>query len=127
MSSGLDGRTFQGIRSVALGECDPAQGYTGRLSNPPGITVEGDEGCGFAYGDIWWDTSSYEQQSAILNLDHPLGGDAELHLDVNLTQSDSAFRYAPSGRCVFLHPGQQPANGDQQGSDSGRLEFSSRR
>ncbi len=92
----LDGRTFQGIRSVALGECDPAQGYTGRLSNPPGITVEGDEGCGFAYGDIWWDTSSYEQQSAILNLDHPLGGDAELHLDVNLTQSDSAFRYAPS-------------------------------
>ena len=84
-----------GLRSVALGDCDPALGYTGRLSNPPGIS-NGDKGCGFAYGNIWWDTSSYEQQSAILNLDHPLGDDAELHLDVNLTQSDSAFRYAPS-------------------------------
>ncbi|MYE58219.1 MAG: TonB-dependent receptor plug domain-containing protein, partial [Alphaproteobacteria bacterium] len=84
-----------GLRSVALGDCDPAQGYTGPLSNPPGIR-NGDEGCGFAFGNIWWDTPSFEQQSAILNLDHPLGGDAELHLDVNLTQSDSAFRYAPS-------------------------------
>ncbi len=83
----LDGRTFQGIRSVALGECSPANGYTGPLSDPPGVTVEGDEGCGFAYGDIWWDTSSYEQQSAILNLDHPLGSDAELHLDVNLSST----------------------------------------
>ena len=45
---------------------------------------------------MWWDTASYEQQSAILNLDHPLGEDAELHVDVNVTQSDSAFRYAPS-------------------------------
>ena len=84
-----------GLRSVALGDCDPALGYTGPLSNPPPIS-NGDKGCGFAYGDIWWDTSSYEQQSAILNLDHPLGDDAELHLDVNITQSDSAFRYAPS-------------------------------
>ncbi len=84
-----------GLRSVALGECDPAHGYTGPLSNPSGIR-NGDEGCGFAYGNIWWDTSSFEQQSAVLNLDHPLGGDTELHLDVNLTQSDSALRYAPS-------------------------------
>ena len=89
------GFRITGLRSVALGECDPAQGYTGPLSNPPGIR-NGDKGCGFAYGNIWWDTSSFEQQSAILNLDHPLGGDGELHLDVNLTQSDSAFRYAPS-------------------------------
>ncbi len=82
-------------RSVALGECDPAHGYVPGLSNPPGIT-SGDKGCGFAYGDIWWDTRSREQQSAILNLDHPLGDDAELHLDVNIMQYETAFRYAPS-------------------------------
>ena len=87
----VDGKT----RSVALGDCDPAKGYVPRLSNPPGIGND-DKGCGFAYGNIWWDTASYEQQSAILNLDHPLGDDAELHLDVNIAQSDSAFRYAPS-------------------------------
>ena len=84
-----------GVRSVALGECDPAHGYTGPLSNPPGIT-SGDKGCGFAYGDIWWNTSSYEQRSAVLNLDQPLTEKADLHLDVNITQGDAAFRYAPS-------------------------------
>ena len=81
-------------RSVSLGDCDPAHGYVPG-TNPAGIT-NGDKGCGFAYGDIWWDTASYEQQSAILNLDHPLGDDAELHLDVNVRQADSAFRYAPA-------------------------------
>ena len=43
-----------------------------------------------------WNTSRYEQKSAVLNLDHPLGEDAELHVDANFTQGDSAFRYAPS-------------------------------
>ncbi len=81
-------------RSAALGDCDPAHGYVPG-TNPAGIT-SGDKGCGFAFGDIWWDAASYEQQSAILDLDHPLGDDAELHLDLNITQSDSAFRYAPS-------------------------------
>ena len=89
-------------RSAALGACE-AQGYTGPLSNPPGIR-NGDKGCGFAYGDIWWDTSSYEQQSAILDLDHPLGDDAELHLDVNIGQGDSAFRYAPSTGTFSVAP-----------------------
>ena len=81
-------------RSVALGDCNTALGYVPGI-NPAGIT-NGDEGCGFAFGDIWWDIASYEQQSAILDLDHPLGDGAELHLDVNITQTDSAFRYAPS-------------------------------
>ena len=81
-------------RSAALGECNPAHGYVPG-TNPAGIT-NGDKGCGFAYGDIWWDTRSREQQSAILNLDHPLGGDAELHLDANIMQSETALRYAPS-------------------------------
>ena len=88
--------TFGGVRSVSLGDCDPARGYTGPLVNPPGITVRGDEGCGFAYGAIMWNTDKYEQKSAVLNLDHPLGDAAELRVDANFTQGDSAFRYAPS-------------------------------
>ncbi len=83
------------LRSVALGECDPAQGYTGPLSNPPGIG-SGDKGCGFAYGDFWWDSASYDQKNAILSLDHPLGERARFHMDANVTQGRSAFRYAPS-------------------------------
>ena len=83
------------LRAVVLGECDPAHGYTGPLSNPPGID-SGDRGCGFAYGDFWWDSASYDQRNAILSLDHPLGERAELHMDANVTQGRSAFRYAPS-------------------------------
>ena len=84
-------------RSASLGRCEPAKGYTGPLGNPPGPRVPpGDKGCGFAYGTIMWNTGSHEQQSAVLNLDHPLGEDAALRLDANLTHSDSAFRYAPS-------------------------------
>ena len=89
-------------RSVALGECNPALGYVPGI-NPSGIT-NGDRGCGFAYGDIWWDTASYEQQSAILDLDHPLGDDSELHLDVNVRQAEAAFRYAPSVDVFSITP-----------------------
>ncbi len=97
-----DGR-FTGTRSVSLGECDRANGYTGPLSNPPGIT-SGDKGCGFAYGTIMWNTSSYEQKSAVLNLDHPLGEAADLHVDANFTLGDSAFRYAPSVGTFLFRP-----------------------
>ena len=95
-----DGRPT-GIRSVALGDCDPALGYTGPLGNPPGI-LSGDQGCGFAYGAIMWNTSSDERKTAVLNFDHPLTEEADLHIDAILTQSDSEFRYAPSiGTFVF--------------------------
>ncbi len=86
---------FVGLRSVPLGDCDPSLGYAGPLSNPPGIRT-GDEGCGYAYGNIWWDTPSYEQKSAVLNLEYPLGEDAKFHLDANISQGHGAFRYAPS-------------------------------
>ena len=78
-----------------MGKCDPEQGYTGPLSNPPGIR-HGDKGCGFAYGEIMWDTSRYKQRTAIINLEHPLGERAELRLDANIGQGEWAFRYAPS-------------------------------
>ena len=90
-------------RSVALGDCDPANGYVRGLTNPPGVTT-GDRGCGFAYGNIWWDTRSREQQSVILNLDHPLGEDAELHLDANFTQNETALLYAPSVDVFSFEP-----------------------
>ncbi len=83
------------LRAVPLGTCDRVHGYTGPLSNPPGID-SGDKGCGFAYGDFWWDSASYDQRNAILNLSHPLGERAELHVDANVTRGRSAFRYAPS-------------------------------
>ena len=92
-------------RSAALGDCDPAHGYVRGLSNPAGIT-SGDKGCGFAYGNIWWDTRSREQQTAVLNLDHPLGDDAELHLDANISQYETAFRYAPSVDVFSITPNQ---------------------
>ena len=83
------------LRAVPLGRCDWAHGYTGPLSNPPGID-SGDKGCGFAYGNFWWDSARYDQQNAVLNLSHPLGEDAELHMDATVTHGRSAFRYAPS-------------------------------
>ena len=100
-----DGNRVTGVRSVALGDCDPAKGYTGPLGNPPGIR-SGDKGCGFAYGDIAWNTSRFEQQTAILNLDHPLGEEAELHVDANVGQGEAAFRYAPSVGVFAIRPPQ---------------------
>ena len=89
------------LRSVPLGTCDPALGYTGPLRNPSGIR-NGDKGCGFAYGDVWWDTPSYDQRNAIVNLDHPLGERAVLHVDANATQGRFHERYAPSVDVFFF-------------------------
>ena len=92
---GTDEEGKPAVRSVALGECDPQNGYTGPLTNPAGIR-NGDRGCGYAYGAIMWNTARYAQESAILNLDYPLTEDVDLHVDANFTKSDGAFRYAPS-------------------------------
>jgi len=110
--------TPTGIRSVALGDCDPARGYTGPLSNPPGI-LSGDRGCGFAYGTIMWNTSSDERKTAVLNFDHQITEEANLHLDAIVTQGDSAFRYAPSiGTFIFTpNEGLLEAINEAAGSD----------
>ena len=91
------------LRTVPLGECDPALGYTGLLTNPPGIT-SGDKGCGYAYGNVWWDSASYKQENAILNLNHPIGEQTELHVDANVTQGRGFFRYAPSVDVFAVSP-----------------------
>ena len=100
-----DAGDVTGVRSVALGACDSAEGYTGPLTNPPGIR-SGDKGCGFAYGAIMWNTSRYDQQGAILNLEHPVGEEALLHVDANVTLGEVAFRYAPSVGSFRFQPNQ---------------------
>lgn len=87
---------FRGIRAVPLGDCDPAKGYAGPLRDPPSSTAPGDEGCGFAYGDIAWNTANFEQRTAIMNLDLPLDGGRNLHLHANLGEGEWSFRFAPS-------------------------------
>ena len=88
-------RSENELRSIPLGSCATELGYTGPLINPPGIT-SGDKGCGFAFGNIWWDSTRYEQNNAILNLNQKLGEHTELHVDANVTKGIGAFRYAPS-------------------------------
>lgn len=86
-----------GFRSVALGDCDPADGYTGPLSDPPGPPVpDGDLGCGFDYPSIMWETASVERQNLLLNAKHPLGESAEIGVLANFSRTDTDFRYAPS-------------------------------
>ena len=95
--------TITGVRSVALGECRQKNGYTGPHRNPPGIR-NGDEGCGYAYGNIAWNTSRREQQTVVLNLEHPLGEAADLRVDANFGQGKSAFRYAPPVNTFGFRP-----------------------
>ena len=83
------------LRSVSLGDCNEADGYTGPLSNPTGRNP-GDEGCGFAYGNFWWDAPSYKQNNVIVNLNQSLGENTEFRMDANFTNGKNAFRYAPS-------------------------------
>ena len=91
------GGSVTGFRSAALGDCDPADGYTGQLSGPPGLPVpEGDQGCGFDYSSIMWETLKVDQQNVLLNARHPLGDSAEIGVVANFSQFDTDFRFAPS-------------------------------
>ncbi len=91
------GNNIEGFRSVGLGDCDPADGYTGRLTDPPGPPVpDGDEGCGFDYSSIMWETIKLDQQTLLLNARHPLGDSAEISVVANFFQYDTDFLYAPS-------------------------------
>ena len=81
-------------------------------------------GCGFAYGNIMWESERFEQRTVILNLDHPLGEEAELHLDANIGHGNWAFRYAPSVGVFGFTPGEAlmdaiNAAGSNIGADSG--------
>ncbi len=95
---------FEGMRTVALGDCDPAKGYAGPLRNPPGAGVDGDMGCGFAYGDIAWNTVDFEQRNAIVNLDQPLDDRNSLFLRGLFGRGDGAFRFAPAVSTFSFEP-----------------------
>ena len=97
-----------GLKSYSLGDCKKELDYTGPLKDPLGIGSE-DKGCGYAYGNIWWDTEDYEQENIILNLSQPLEDDVEFHMDANYTNGHSKFRYAPSVGTFFINP-QVPLN-----------------
>ena len=98
---------FEGIRTVALGDCDPAKGYAGPLRNPPGARFPSDKGCGFAYGDIMWNTADIERQTAIVNLDQPLGDRNKFRLLANFGRGEWAFRFAPSVGTFSFDPTQR--------------------
>ena len=104
------GYTVTGVRSVGLGDCDPADGYTGRLSDPPGPPVpDGDQGCGFDYSSIMWETLKLDQQNLLLNARHPLGDSVEIGVVANFLQYDSDFLYAPSVGTFRFDPTQDAA------------------
>ena len=92
------------LRSFSLGDCEETDGYTGPLSNPTGFNIPGDKGCGYAYGNIWWDTEDYEQENIIINLSQPLEDDVEFRMDANYTIGQSKFRYAPSVGTFAINP-----------------------
>lgn len=83
------------VRSASIGDCQPSQNYTGPLTNPPGIT-SGDKGCGFAWTNIAWNTSAYDQRGVVLNWQEPVDESADFSLDANVSKSKSSFRYAPA-------------------------------
>ena len=76
----------------SLGDCQ-GSAYTGVLTEPRSFSGEG---CGFAWADIAWGTERLERKSLYINLDHPLGEDADIYADARVAQGDTAFRYAPS-------------------------------
>ncbi len=98
---------LQAIRTVSLGDCDSVKGYAGPLENALAFAPPGDTGCGFAYGDIAWNTADFEQRTAITTLDLPLDGGREFHLYANLGQGKWSYRYAPSVGTLGFTPSQE--------------------
>ena len=93
-----------GVGARALGECD-TDIYAGVLLNPRGVAGEG---CGFAYADIaWLDAGSRSsRESLLLGMDHPIGDDAGMYLEVLGARSEAHSRYAPSvGSFTFVPAG----------------------
>ncbi|MDE0047126.1 MAG: TonB-dependent receptor [bacterium] len=103
----VDEGQITGLRTGALGDCHPADGYTGPLTNPPGSTHDGDRGCGFAYGGIMWNTTRFAQNTTIVDLEHPIDDENRLHLSANLGQGDWTYRFAPSVGGFSFRPNQR--------------------
>ena len=82
------------VRSIArpLGDCT-GSAYTGALADPGGVPGTG---CGFAYDQISWQWENREREALFVNIDHPVGDDAELYADARYAQTDIVKpRFAP--------------------------------
>ena len=86
-----------------LGHCR-GNSYTGVLKNPGGTSGTG---CGFAYANIAWELDRYKRGSAFVNLDHPLGRDADMYFDARLARSDTTGRAAPPPGPFSFTPSQE--------------------
>ena len=75
-----------------LGACDE-NAYTGELTAPGNLPGTG---CGFAWADIAWSLDRFRREGLFLNLDYPVGEEADMYVDGRFAQGDTAFRYAPS-------------------------------
>ena len=84
--------TDDGTIARPLGDC-AGSAYTGVLAEPRGLPGTG---CGFAYADISWGSARYERESLFLDLDHPIGEDADMYFDVRIAKGNTRERYAPS-------------------------------
>ena len=94
------------VPSIArpLGDCS-GSAYTGALADPGGVPGTS---CGFAYDQISWQWEHREREALFVNIDHPVGDDAELYADVRYAQTDFvAPRYAPPvGHFEFVLSGE---------------------
>ena len=86
----------------ALGDCT-GSAYTGVLTEPFGLPGTG---CGFAYANSAWlfPQERTEREGLFVNLDHPLGDDADLYIDARFAQTETAFRQAPADGTFSFEP-----------------------
>ena len=96
-------REESAVRTLPIGDCDEADGYAGVLNRPSGATSN-DQGCGYAYGDIWWDAPGYEHNNAVLNLSSAIGDNVDLQVDANVSKGREKLRYAPSVGSFTITP-----------------------
>lgn len=82
-----------GGRTIArpLGDCS-GRGYTGILANPASLPGAG---CGFAYGDIGWETDREKHRGVVAGLDFPLGRGTAAYADLRSVRYDRFKRWAP--------------------------------
>ena len=97
---------FQGADGTiarALGACD-REGYTGVLTSPGGYPGTG---CGFAYADLAWETSSQAHRNLYTSLSLALDEETTARVDARIGQGTTDFRYAPSVGSFSFTPSQE--------------------
>lgn len=87
----------QSTRATSFGKCSIEDGYTGVLTNPPGVQSDsGDTGCGFVYADYQWSTLWDRKNLITLSFDLPTDHGPEVYADVLFLTASDRNRYAPA-------------------------------